>query len=167
MEILLLEDVNGIGKKNDLLVVGDGFALNCLLPQRKALVATPTVRKRYADQIKKRAVEKDQERQVQQNIAGALAGKTLVFIRKAAKGGKLYASVTEKDISTALKEQLSIDTISADDVRMTEHLKTTGNTQIQVKVGDQLFPVSVSVQAEQPKVVATKKAEEKPEEKEA
>ena len=55
MEVLLLQDIPGIGKKDDLLIVKEGYALNNLLPYRKALVATPTVRKRYADQIRGRA----------------------------------------------------------------------------------------------------------------
>src|SRR2546423_12740961 len=99
MEILLLQDIAGIGKKNDLLVVGDGFALNCLLPQRKALVATPTVRKRYADQIRKRAEEKETDRQSQQQAAAALSGKAVQFTRKVTKTGKLYAAISEEQIA--------------------------------------------------------------------
>lgn len=52
MEIFLLEDISGIGTKYSIQVVPDSYALNELLPQRKALVATPTVRKRYAEQIR-------------------------------------------------------------------------------------------------------------------
>ena len=46
MELLLLEDIPGVGQKNDIIVVKNGFALNNLLPRRRALIATPTVRKR-------------------------------------------------------------------------------------------------------------------------
>src|SRR3989338_9161766 len=109
MEVLLLEDIPGIGKKNDLLMVGDGYALNCLLPKRQALVATPTVRKRYAEQIKKRAIEKQHELENRQSAAAAVAGKKLTFKRKATKTGKLYAAITERVIVDALKEQLKID----------------------------------------------------------
>ena len=61
MEVLLLTDIPGIGKKDDLLLVGDGYALNCLLPRRQAMIATPTVRRRYAEIIRKRAVERQTE----------------------------------------------------------------------------------------------------------
>jgi ribosomal protein L9 len=54
MEVLLLTDIPGIGRRSDVIVVGNGFALNHLLPSRKALVVTPNVRRRYAEQIKKR-----------------------------------------------------------------------------------------------------------------
>jgi large subunit ribosomal protein L9 len=147
MEILLLQDVAGIGKKNDLLVVGDGFALNCLLPQRKALVATPTVRKRYADQIKKRAEEKETEKQSQQQAAAALAGKSIRLARKASKTGKLYAAVTEQIIADSIKEQLQFD-LSADDIILPEHIKTVGTHQVQLKIGAATQSLSVMVSEE-------------------
>ncbi len=102
MEVLLLTDIQGIGKKNDLLVVKSGFALNHLLPERKALVVTPNVRKRYAEVIKKRAIERENERQVQASIASALTGKVLHLKAKASKAGKLYAAVSEAQIVEAL-----------------------------------------------------------------
>jgi large subunit ribosomal protein L9 len=144
MEILLLQDIAGVGKKNDLLVVGDGFALNCLLPQRKALVATPTVRKRYAEQIKKRAVEKEGERQFQQDAVTAMSGKSIQFSRKTNKVGKLYAALTEAEISNAIKEQLAL-TVPADNVIINDHIKAVGAFQVQVKVGDVSIPLAVTV----------------------
>ena len=147
MEILLLQDVTGIGKKNDLLIVGDGFALNCLLPQRKALVATPTVRKRYADQIKKRALEKEKEKNVQQAAASALAGKTVRFTRKATKTGKLYAAVSADEIAVAIKDQLEME-VSADNIVIGEHVKSIGNSQVHVKIGDAQHALTVAVQEE-------------------
>ncbi len=134
MEVLLLEDVSGIGKKNDLLVVGDGFALNCLLPARKALVATPTVRKRYADQIRKRAEEKEHDRSRQTQAALALAGKSLTFARKASKTGKLYAAITEGQISEAFKAQHDLE-IPAADIALDQHIKSVGKFSFQVKIG--------------------------------
>jgi len=147
MEVLLLEDINGIGKKNDLLVVGDGFALNCLLPQRKALVATPTVRRRYADQIRKRAEEKERDRQVQANVAAALAGKVVEFTRKVTKTGKLYAAINEEQIAEALKAQHQID-VTPEHIMVSEHIKSTGSFQIQVKLGSTLQNVQVVVKAD-------------------
>lgn len=156
MEILLLQDVAGIGKKNDLLVVGDGFALNCLLPQRKALVATPTVRKRYAEQIKKRALEKEREKALHQQAASALTGKTVQFARKATKTGKLYAAVSAQDIADAIRDQLVMN-VSPDQIIIDQHIKSVGNTQVQVKLGDQQHSITIAVHEEKP----VKKAIEK------
>jgi len=147
MEILLLQDVNGIGKKNDLLVVGDGFALNFLLPERKALVATPTVRKRYADQIRKRAEEKESERQFRLNAAAALAGKSLTFTKKITKTGKLYAAISEDHIAKALKDEHGLE-VSADSIILKEPIKAVGTFTAKVKMGDAEQSIAVTVKAE-------------------
>jgi large subunit ribosomal protein L9 len=147
MEILLLQDIPGIGKQNDLLVVGDGFALNHLLPQRKALVATPTVRKRYAEQIKKRAEEKQQEREMHMNAAAALAGKSVQFTKKITKTNKLYAGINEEQIAEALKSQLGFD-ISPEKIVLSEHIKSVGSFPVSLKIGDATQTVNVVVAAE-------------------
>lgn len=147
MEILLLQDVNGIGKKNDLLVVGDGFALNFLLPQRKALVATPTVRKRYADQIRKRAEEKESERQLRLNAAAALAGKSLTFTKKVTKTGKLYAAISEDHIAKAMKDEHGLE-VASESIILAEPIKAVGTFTAKVKLGDAEQSISITVKAE-------------------
>lgn len=144
MEVLLLEDIPGIGKKNDLLLVGDGYALNCLLPKRQALVATPTVRKRYAEQIRKRAVEKQAEIQTKQNVIAAASGKTVSFSRKATKTGKLYAAITEKNIADALREQHKVD-IAESSISVSEPIKALGEFKIAVELAGQKEALIVQV----------------------
>ena len=150
MELLLLQDINGIGKQNDIIVVGDGFALNHLLPSRKALVATPTVRKRYAEQIKRRAEEREHDRKMQLEAAGTLAGKIVNFQRKVTSTGKLYAAISAKDISEALSTQHSIN-ISADKIQIADPIKAVGNATVQIQIGDQSYPLQVSVAKEEVK----------------
>lgn len=148
MEILLLQDVPGIGKKNDLLIVGDGFALNCLLPDRRALVATPTVRRRYAEEIKRRAEEKQLEASLRASVTGKVSGKEIVFSRKVTKTGKLYAAITEKHIAEALKEQLLINVEEAA-IELPEHIKALGTFEATLKAGDFAQVFTVKVQAQQ------------------
>lgn len=150
MEVLLLEDIPGIGKKNDLLVVGDGYALNYLLPKRAALVATPLVRKRYAEFIKRRAEEREREKSAVAGVVQALSGKTVSFARKATKTGKLYAAITEKDIVDAVKKQLDT-TVSEESVKIDEQIKALGTHQIMLQIGEQTFSVSVHVTEEKAK----------------
>lgn len=147
MEVLLLEDIAGIGKKNDLLLVGDGYALNFLLPRRAALVATPVVRKRYADLIRRRAEEREKEKTVQAGTAKALTGKSVTFTKKATKAGKLYAAITEKAIADAVKEQLTME-FTADDIVIDGEIKSTGTHTVRIKINDQMVPLSVEVSAE-------------------
>lgn len=147
MEILLLQDITGIGKKNDLIQVGDGFALNHLLPRRAALVATPLVRRRYAELIRKRAEEREKERAAQAGAAQAISGKTISFKRKATKTGKLYAGITEAHVAEALKDQLAVEVVE-EAVKMDQHIKALGASQVTVIIAGQSVPVTVNVEAE-------------------
>lgn len=147
MEVLLLQDLVTIGKKNDLLTVGDGFALNYLLPKRLAMVATPTVRKLYAEAIKKRMEEREQERAIQAGAAAALAGKSVSFMKKVTKNGKLYAALSEKAISEACKEQLNLD-IPADGISIPSPIKALGTFTVTITLGAAEQPLTVTVAAE-------------------
>ena len=144
MEVLLLEDIPGIGKKNDLLLVGDGYALNCLLPRRQALIATPTVRKRYAECIRKRALERQKEMDSKSDAAAAASGKKIVFTRKATKTGKLYAAITEKHIAEELKKQHEIE-IAEGSISIPEQIKALGDHTVSVSVADKSEDLLVSV----------------------
>jgi large subunit ribosomal protein L9 len=147
MEVLLLQDIPGVGKKSDLIVVGDGYALNFLLPRRAALVATPLVRKRYADLIRRRAEDRETEKAIKSNAANAISGKTIVIVKKATKAGKLYAGITEALVLEEVKKQLGID-VKEDDLIMPEHFKTIGSHQVTVQMGDQKVNVTVKIDAE-------------------
>ncbi len=147
MEILLLQDIPGVGKKSDLIVVGDGYALNFLLPRRAALVATPLVRKRYADLIRRRAEERETEKSMKLSAATTMSSKALLFVKKVTKTGKLYAGITEEHIMQELQKQLGV-TVKEDDINLAEHIKTVGTHTVEVKMGDQKVKVEVKVEAE-------------------
>ena len=148
MEVLLLIDILGIGKKNDLIIVKSGFALNHLLPNRKALVVTPNVRKRYAEQIKKRALERESERQLQSSLSAALGGKVVHIAARVSKTGKLYAAVSEAMIAAAIKTEHATE-VAADAVSISKPIKTTGNHTVQLSVGTQTIDLTVEVRAEE------------------
>ena len=147
MEVLLLDDVAGIGKKNDLLVVGDGFALNFLLPHRRAMVATPTVRKRYAEQIRRRAEERENEKALRAGAAAAIAGKAVHFVRKVTKTGKLYGAISEKAIEESLKKEHGLD-VPLDSISILSPIKSTGTFQVAIKMAERKENVQVVVSAE-------------------
>jgi large subunit ribosomal protein L9 len=148
MELLLLEDIPGVGSKNDIIVVKEGFALNNLLPRRRALVATPAVRKRYAEQIRRRAEEKVREIELQKSAVGVLKDIVLEFVRKASKNGKLYAAVSAKDIAEVLEEKHQVE-VSESDVLIDEEIKSLGAHTAKVKLGPQgEVPVKIEVKTE-------------------
>ena len=149
MEVLLPEDIPGIGYKNDIIVVKNGFAMNNLLPRRRALVATPTVRRRYAEQIRRRAEEKQRESELARSAAGVLKDAVLKFTRKATKTGKLYAAISEKDISEALSEQLSIEVAEAN-VTIADQIKSAGVHSAKIKLGNEEgIEIKIEVEAEE------------------
>ncbi len=147
MEVLLLTDIPGIGKKNDLIVVKSGFALNHLLPARKALVVTPNVRKRYAAQIRHRALERENEKELQSSLSNALGGKTVHLTAKVAKTGKLYAAISESAISEGIKKEHNVE-IASTAITIPAHIKTTGLHTVQLTVGTQTISFSVEVKEE-------------------
>jgi large subunit ribosomal protein L9 len=156
MEILLLQEVEKLGKKNDLVVVGDGYALNCLLPQRLAIVATPTVRRIYADAIRLRAEERERDKQLRAGALNAIAGKDLRFVRKVTKTGKLYAAITETNIVESLKEHYGID-LPESAVALREPIKQIGVFSVMLRVGSASQELTVHVEAETAAKAETKK----------
>ena len=147
MEVLLLDDITGIGKKDDLIVVKDGYALNFLLPRRRALVATPTVRKRYAEDIKRRAEERIREKETKEDQAAAVAGKEVHFTRKVTKTDMLYAAISEKAIAKALKDEHGLN-VDSSTVQIPEPIKALGAFEVTVKSGEKEEKISVVVTAE-------------------
>ena len=144
VEVLLLQDVNGIGKKDDLLVVGDGYALNFLLPTAKAMIATPTVRRRYAEQIRRRAEEREAERMSQETKAATVAHKEVRFERKTTKTGKLYAAITEKHLVDELKKQHNIE-IKEADITIDQPIKALGEFEVSLSLAGSQTPLTVSI----------------------
>lgn len=147
MELLLLTDIPGIGKKDDLVVVGDGYALNHLLPMRRALVATPNVRRRYAEQIKRRAEERQKEVEMRKSMVTAIAGKKVTIKRKATKTGKLYAAITSDMVAQAFADQHGTH-VAAESIDVPDHMKTVGSFQATVRAGDAAAQIAVDVVAE-------------------
>ncbi len=151
MEVLLLEDIPGVGKRNDIIIVRSGFALNNLLPRRRALVATPAVRKRYAEQIKRRAEEKQHEIELAKSAAAVLKETVLKFVRKASKNGKLYAAVSAGNIAEALSEQVQVE-VPEVDVTVETEIKSVGNHTARIKLGSEgVVTLKIAVAAEEEK----------------
>ena len=103
MEIILLQDVKNVGKKGEIKNVPDGFARNFLLVKKLAAAATPEIvaQAKLAEENRSKQLEK--EKQETQKLAEALRGKKII-IKTRAKNGKLFGSITAKEILAAIKE---------------------------------------------------------------
>ncbi|MGH9486142.1 MAG: 50S ribosomal protein L9 [Terriglobales bacterium] len=105
MEIILKQDVLKLGRKGDVLTVADGYGRNFLLPQRKAIAATPA-NLRNIEQMRASAARKDaRDRDAALALAAQLAQLKLVFQRRAGAHDALFGSVTSMDIMHALAER--------------------------------------------------------------
>ena len=109
MELILKQDVQNLGFKDDVVTVKAGYGRNFLIPQGFAHMATPTAKKVLAENLKQRAFK--EQKVVNEAKATAEALKALeIKITAKAGGEKLFGSVTNADIATALdKEGQSID----------------------------------------------------------
>ena len=149
MQVILLEKIANLGGLGEVVKVRDGFARNYLIPEGKAKRATPEnvaeFEKRRADleQAQNEALAKAQEK------AGKLDGLTIQVTQKAGVDGKLFGSVTNVDISEALKGQGH--EVAKAQIRMPQGpLKTVGDHPIKIALhADVLVTVTVSVLGEQ------------------
>ena len=108
MKVILKEDVKSIGKKGTLVNVSDGYARNFLLPKGLAIEATAGALGEMKSKQESERHRLEQELILAKENAAKLSGKTVKVTAKAGQNGKLFGSVTSKEISEAIKAQYSI-----------------------------------------------------------
>ena len=109
MKVILLCDVKGSGKKDDIINVSDGFARNYLFPRKWAMEATPGAVKEIE---RKRANEEKLERErraAAEEVAKGLKGKIINIKAKCGSQGRIYGSITSQEVAAGLKEQYGVD----------------------------------------------------------
>ena len=133
MKVILQKDVRGQGKKGQMIEVSDGYARNFLLPKKLAVAAT-TDNINTMNQMEKARREKEaQERAAALELAGKLKDMPVHVKAKAGAGGRLFGSVTTKEISAALKEQYGCDIPKTS--LQSEPIKAFGGYQVKAKLG--------------------------------
>ena len=109
MEVILNQDIRELGKKGQKVNVAEGYARNFLLPRKLAV----EVNAQAINEMKNRESSKqhkiDVERAAANDAAKKLTGKIVRVTAKAGSGGRLFGSVTAKDVSEAIKEQFGLD----------------------------------------------------------
>lgn len=133
MKVILTKDVQGSGKKGDLVNVSDGYARNFLLPKGLAIEANAQamgeLKAKEAAAAHKAAVEK----QAALDLAAKLEGKTVKLTAKAGANGKLFGSVTAKEISEELKKQFGAE-IDKRKISLDSDIKAFGSYTAVVKL---------------------------------
>ena len=105
MEIILLQDVQKLGQKDDIVTVKNGYATNFLIPQGYAVAATPSAKKMHAENLKQRAHKEEKIKAEALALAEKMEGLKLTIGAKTSSSGKIYGSVNTIQIAEALKEQ--------------------------------------------------------------
>lgn len=133
MIVILKKDIKGTGKAGDVVKVSDGYARNMLLPKGYAVEATDgnirSLEKQKAVQAQKAADEKA----AAEKLAAELAEKKVVIRTKAGEGGRLFGSITSKDIADAAEEQLGIS-IDKKKIQLNRTVKQTGHFDVEIKL---------------------------------
>lgn len=152
MKIILLQDVENLGKAGDLKEVANGYARNYLLPRQLAAGATPSLIANRQQRIaaEQRKIEKQADANRQQ--AERLGQITLTFKARVGTQGRLYGSITSQDIATGLREVEGI-TVDRRLIDLPNPIRSTGTFTVPVKIASKLEPkITVNVVDETGKV---------------
>ena len=109
MKVVLLQDVKGKGKKGELCNVSDGYARNFLFPKKLAVEADNAALNELKNREEAQAHHKKEELAAAQKTASMLDGKEVCIKAKAGAGGKLFGSVTSKEIAAEIKNSIGIE----------------------------------------------------------
>lgn len=133
MIVILNRDVKGTGKAGEVVKVSDGYARNMLLPKGYATEATAGNVRNLEKQKALLEEQKAEEKKAAENLAEKLSKITVKIVTKSGEGGRLFGSITSKDIAEALKEQHGIN-IDKRKFQMDSPIKIMGKTSVDIKL---------------------------------
>ncbi len=134
MKVILQQDVKGQGKKGQLIEASDGYARNFLLPRKLAVEATADNLNKMKKQDEAKREREAAEKAEAQALAAKLDSMQVIIRAKAGAGGKLFGSVTGKDVSEALKAQHGVD-INKTKIVQDDPIKSFGSYELKCKLG--------------------------------
>lgn len=147
MKVILKETINSLGIIGSEVSVADGYARNYLLPQNKAVPATPQNRRQMEQDRAKFEVQIAKERKLAEEMAQKLEGVVCQITAKVSDEDRLYGSVTNRDIINALADQDIV--IEKRMILMKEPIKEIGSFKIPVRVYKEVEPeITVEIVAE-------------------
>ena len=133
MEILLKKDVENLGYAGDFVTVKSGYALNYLVPQGFATVATPSVKKQHAETLRQRAHKEAKLVADAEALAAKIAATPVKIVAKVSETGKIYGSVTTAQLAEALAAA-GIEVDKKDVTILADSVKEPGTYEAAVKI---------------------------------
>ncbi|HZU80085.1 MAG TPA: 50S ribosomal protein L9 [Acidimicrobiales bacterium] len=147
MRVLLRDDVQGVGKRGDIVDVAGGFARNFLFPTGRALKATDNMASQAASMRRARDLRDAKDRESAEAVATALTGSPVTVTARAGAEGRLFGSVTAHDIAEAIDAQLGAN-VDRRHIQLEEPIKSVGSHVVPVRLhGDVVAQVTVEVVA--------------------
>lgn len=132
MKVILLQDIKGVGKKDQIINANDGYAKNFLFPKKLAVEAGGDNLKKLDNKKKAEEAQAQAVLEQAQELAKKLENLTVKLSVKIGENGKLFGAVTNKEISAAIKQQTNLEIDKKKIV--TEAIKTIGEQQVAVKL---------------------------------
>ena len=133
MKVILLEDIKGVGKKDQVINSSDGYARNFLFPKKLAVEANNENMAKLKAKQDSNQYKKSQEKEEAQKLAENLKRIMLKLEVKSGENGKIFGSITAKKIADSLKAQYKID-IDKKKIDLKEPIKTIGSFSVSIKL---------------------------------
>lgn len=133
MKVILLDNIKGVGKKDEIINASDGYARNFLFSKKLAVEANNENMSKLKAKKQSEQYKKDVNKENAEKIAKKLDDITLTIKVKAGENGKIFGGVTSKEISEELKKQYKID-IDKKKIILNENIKNLGSFDISMKL---------------------------------
>ena len=133
MKVILLKDIKGTGKKNEVKEVSDGYARNFLLPKKLAVPADNTNMKELNEKNKSKENKAQKEYEAAVELGKKMEELSVVIYSKAGDGGRLFGSITSKDIAEQIKKQHNIE-VDKRKITLDEPIRVLGSRFVDIKI---------------------------------
>jgi large subunit ribosomal protein L9 len=145
MRVVLRTDVDGVGKKGDILDVADGFARNFLIPKGRAIKATTGVEAQAAAMRRSRDLKDAKDREGAETVARTLVPMVIKISARAGTEGRLFGSITAQDVVEAVSAQSGV-VLDRKRLQLDEPIKSVGTHEVPVRLHPEVqFRVTVEV----------------------
>jgi large subunit ribosomal protein L9 len=131
MRVLLRADVDGVGRRGDIVEVSGGFARNFLLPSGRAIKATDAMSTQASAMRRSRDLRDAKDKEAAETLSAVLSGKTLTIPARSGAEGRLFGSVTTQDLADALQAQTGA-VVDRRRIRLEEPIKSVGTHLVPV-----------------------------------
>ena len=131
IQVILLEDVAGQGRKGEIVTVSDGYAHNFLLKNKKGVLATAEELQKIESRKKKEAKKFEEDKNKALELKKLLESKVIKISVKAGENGKLFGAITSKEVAAHIKEDLGLE---IDKKKIEANIKALGPDEVHIKL---------------------------------